>query len=230
MMKVLVVDDELPIRQWLASVLRNMQVPKVEVTGIAANGEQALAMYHEQQPDVILADITMPVLDGISLLKIIREESTDTEVVFLTCHEDFAYAREAIANAASDYILKTEVTSQRLSEILLKIQNNRNKRRGQYSMHEWVDIQTQQEHFLKYLLNNAGKESEEELEQQLKMHHILMSKAGMFANAFYKTDFPGDAMMESASGLLDARVGNVVYFPYSAEIGIVLGNFWRHLP
>ena len=224
MMKVLVVDDELPIRQWLASVLRNMREPKVEVTGVAANGEQALAMYHEQKPDVILADITMPVLDGISLLKIIREESFDTEVVFLTCHEDFSYAREAIANAASDYILKTEITPQRLSELLLKIQNSKDNRRNRHSVHEWVDIQTQQEHFLKYLLKAAEVQTEQELEHQLNAHHIHLSKEGMFANAFYKTSSPGDEMQENAVGILDERVGHVVYFPYSAEIGIVLGN------
>lgn len=103
-LKALLVDDEV-------NILRNLQaiIPweslDIEIYD-AKNGVQALEMAAEVKPDLILSDIRMPVMDGITLLQKVREQELACEVILLTGYQDFEYARSGIRLAARDYILK----------------------------------------------------------------------------------------------------------------------------
>lgn len=98
------VDDEV-------NILRNLQaiIPweslNIEIYD-AKNGVQALETALEVKPDLILSDIRMPIMDGITLLQKLREQELPCEVILLTGYQDFEYARSGIRYAARDYILK----------------------------------------------------------------------------------------------------------------------------
>ena len=118
-MKILVVDDEILIREWLLFCLKGN--PDVDIVGCAANGEQAMAMVQNLAPDVVLTDIKMPVMDGIELLKKIKEFNEEITVILLTAYNEFEYARQAIREGAREYMLKTEISNESLNEMLKKI-------------------------------------------------------------------------------------------------------------
>ena len=105
MYRLLIVDDERAICNGLRSYFPWEQVG-FEVAGTAENGKKALTFLEENQVDVVLSDISMPVLDGIGLVKSLREQGSQIPVVFLSAYREFDYARQAMRYGVTDYILK----------------------------------------------------------------------------------------------------------------------------
>lgn len=119
MLKVLLVDDEPFILQGL-EVLIDWEEEDFEITGTAHDGREALEFLKNHNVDLILADINMPVVSGLELLKKIREENiSNAFFVILSGYADFSYAREAIKYKCTDYILKP-VEKEQLLETLRK--------------------------------------------------------------------------------------------------------------
>mgnify|MGYP005799360771 FL=1 len=107
-MKIMVVDDEPLINQYIVQCIRNAD-PESEIVGAVTSGAKALKKLEETPADLVFADITMPKMDGIELLKEIKKRDPSISVIMLTCHDDFEYARAAMQNRASNYILKNAV-------------------------------------------------------------------------------------------------------------------------
>lgn len=105
MLKVLLVDDEAPILNNLKRVLP-WQEMGMEVVGMARSGMDALRIAEEEQPDLVLSDIRMPVMDGLTFVGKLRELGLDSEVLLLTGYQEFDYAREAIRLGVKEYICK----------------------------------------------------------------------------------------------------------------------------
>lgn len=120
MYKVLIVDDEEPARETFNYLIDWGKTP-FQICKFANNGKDALEKYELLKPDLIITDIQMPVMDGLELIKRIRERNKSQKFVILTCHEDFEYAREAIKLGVSDYLLKDLLTPQDLYGLLEKI-------------------------------------------------------------------------------------------------------------
>ena len=107
MLKVLIVEDEQYIAQGL-SMLIDWESCGYEIAGTVYNGQDAIDFLQDTQVDLILSDIKMPVMDGITLLKRIREEEiSEAFFVILSGYGDFAYAQQAIKYKCTDYILMT---------------------------------------------------------------------------------------------------------------------------
>lgn len=105
MNRVLIVDDERFVRMGIASNTDWKSVD-CELVGEAVNGQDGFAKALKLHPDLIITDIRMPEMDGIEMVRRIREEQMDIKVIFLTAYEEFSYAQQAIRLKASDYILK----------------------------------------------------------------------------------------------------------------------------
>lgn len=104
-LSVLLVDDEINIVQNLKQVIP-WEAMGIEVIGLAQNGVEALEYITEEGPDLLFTDIRMPVMDGITLLKHVREVNKHCDILILTGYQDFDYARSALQYGAKDYILK----------------------------------------------------------------------------------------------------------------------------
>jgi len=102
--RVLIVDDHDVVRQGLTMYLK--LDPEIEVVGEAANGEEAVAMAQELRPDVVLMDLLMPVMDGISATEAIRRDLPDVEVIALTSVLEDASVTGAVRAGAIGYLLK----------------------------------------------------------------------------------------------------------------------------
>ena len=129
--RVLIVDDEFRIGMLIKKLIRWEEFP-LECADIVDNGEAAFHIIKEREPDIVITDIRMPVLNGIELVKRIVEEKEDIIIVLVSGYSDFSYAQSAIRLGVSDYILKPVVPSelQRMLEGLeerLKVQYWRNR-------------------------------------------------------------------------------------------------------
>lgn len=103
-MKLLIADDELFIRKGLLSL--DWGSINVTVCGAAQDGNEALDLARHTKPDIILSDISMPAIDGISLAREILSENSDCRIIFLSGYSDFQYAKAALSIGVFDYILK----------------------------------------------------------------------------------------------------------------------------
>lgn len=118
MLKVLIVDDEILIRVGLKSCI-DWERHGFEIVGMAEDGEKALEIVREKQPDIMLTDIKMPGMDGLELIKRIKEQYPRMKFIVLTCYNEMNYIKQAMQLGAEDYILKLSVQP----EILLQIMN-----------------------------------------------------------------------------------------------------------
>ncbi|MBD2728203.1 response regulator transcription factor [Nostoc sp. FACHB-892] len=104
MIKVLLVDDQGLIRQGLRALLE--LEPDLEIVGEAENGEQAINLVIEFQPDVVLLDIRMPIMDGVAATREIQKRFAKTKILVLTTFDDDEYVSAALQNGAMGYLLK----------------------------------------------------------------------------------------------------------------------------
>jgi two-component system response regulator AlgR len=102
MLRILIIDDELPARNRLRRMLA--EVPAVHVAGEAASGQEALSLIPLKEPDVLLLDISMPGLDGMTLAQMLQEQASPPAVIFCTAWSDKAV--EAFECDAVDYLVK----------------------------------------------------------------------------------------------------------------------------
>lgn len=120
MLQVLLVDDEPFILQGLR-VLIDWKKEGFEIAGSVSNGQEALDFIRNKKVDLVIADIKMPVMDGLTLLETIRKQKlSDAYFVILSGYADFSYAQEAIRNHCTEYILKP-VDKDGLIEVLHKV-------------------------------------------------------------------------------------------------------------
>ena len=104
MISIVVTDDHAVVREGLRKFLELDS--ELEVIGEAANGEEAVRLAKDLQPDVVLMDLLMPVMDGITAIKTLREQTPDIEVIALTSVLEDASVVGAVRAGATGYLLK----------------------------------------------------------------------------------------------------------------------------
>lgn len=120
MLRIVVVDDEAPIREWLVYSIEKQGMP-FEVVATAASGEEAVSVIFEHKPDVVLTDIKMPGMDGMELMREVHQMLPYTMFIVLTNYADFSYAKQAITCGAKEYLLKSELRGKDLAAALGKV-------------------------------------------------------------------------------------------------------------
>lgn len=105
MYKVLIVDDEHMIKRSLNKLISESGYG-FTVVGEAGDGQEALELALEKTPDLILTDISMPVMDGLELIRECRTRQLPCEIVILSGYGEFEYARQALRSNVADYLLK----------------------------------------------------------------------------------------------------------------------------
>ena len=111
--RVLIADDH----RILAEGVRSLVEPEFEVVGIVDDGRELVEAAKQLQPDVIVADISMPSLNGIEAAVQLRDSGVTSKIVFLTQHREVAYARRAIEAGAAGFVLKHSVATELVTAI-----------------------------------------------------------------------------------------------------------------
>ena len=133
-LKVFLVDDESVIREGLRDNIPWQQYG-YRFIGEAGDGEMALPLIRRERPDVIITDIKMPFMDGLSLCHIVKQELPDTKIIIMSGYDDFEYARQAIKEGVEQYLLKP-ITRSALAKALAEVK-------------EKIDSEMEQKNYLK---------------------------------------------------------------------------------
>ena len=104
MIRVLICDDQTVVREGLAAILGTD--PEIEVAGLASNGREALDLVQEAQPDVVLMDLKMPVMNGVQTTQHLRRAYPEVNVLVLTTYADDQWVLDAVRAGAAGYLLK----------------------------------------------------------------------------------------------------------------------------
>ena len=119
MYKLIIVDDEYSTRNGLKICIHWFDYG-IEVAGEAENGNKGLELADRVRPDIVLTDVKMPGMDGIEMVKRLKERHPDTKIVFISGYDDIEYLKSAMKMDAVDYILKP-VNLQELTTVIEKI-------------------------------------------------------------------------------------------------------------
>ena len=136
MLKIFLAEDEVIVRETIKRMIpwENLGF---ELVGEAADGEMALPLLIRQQPDLLITDIKMPFMDGLTLARLAKKEVPGLKVVILSGYDDFNYAKQAINIGVEDYLLKP-ITKNALIERLTEIRSR------------YEDEKTQREYYEKF--------------------------------------------------------------------------------
>ena len=130
MFQTLLVDDDFLVRSYLKT-LDSWEKEGYEVVRDVQDGEEALEVMNQEKIDIVVTDISMPLMDGIELIKAVKKNWPEVSVIVLSCHDDFEYVKEAMRLGADEYILKNTLDENSLLEVLEKA--NRGKKGKDYT-------------------------------------------------------------------------------------------------
>ncbi len=120
MIRIVVIDDEYMVVEGLKALIARQQ-PLYQVVGWAYDGNEGLSVIRDTQPDIVITDIRIPGMDGLSLIETAREFCPDTAFVVISGYTEFEYARRALSLGVKGYIDKP-VSREKLSEVLRRIE------------------------------------------------------------------------------------------------------------
>ena len=130
MLKIFLAEDEVVVRQTIKRMIPWEELG-FELVGEAADGEMALPLLIRQQPDLLITDIKMPFMDGLTLARLAKKEIPGLKVVILSGYDDFNYAKQAIGIGVEDYLLKPITKNaliERLSEIRSRYEHEKTQK------------------------------------------------------------------------------------------------------
>ncbi len=192
MFKLLIVDDEMLVRMGLKTTI---DWPKLgfQIAGEADNGLKALEVARTIRPDLVLTDIRMPKMDGLTLMKALKKELPRTKILILSCYQDFDYVREALQLGALDYIPKLSMQVEELERVMLRakavLEEEAEQERaadGAWETERYRSLREMQGHFFQDLLKGALNEAE--LPERLLRLKLRLAESGLYAAVCLRVD------------------------------------------
>ncbi|WP_310603370.1 response regulator [Anaerosporobacter sp.] len=207
MMKMLVVEDETILREGICLV-GDWEKYNIEISGAVSNGKEALEQIAINQPDIILTDVVMPIMDGIELTKRVYEQYPQIRVILLSGHEEFEFVKKAMQYKASDYLLKP-AKIEKLIEVLSKVCDEIETERKRLAEEERLQKKLEQstpilrEQYMNQLL--VGMEYEEEhIQGQFEFLNIDLDTKNI-AVLLCEMDMEAEKRMQSRIAMLQLR-------------------------
>ncbi|HHW31700.1 MAG TPA: response regulator [Clostridiaceae bacterium] len=192
MINVMIVDDEVDIL-YGAQMIIDWNKLGFNLCGLCNNSYEALEVFRRNLPDIVITDIRMPDIDGLTLAKLIKQECNDTKVIILSGYDDFNYAKTAISIGVSGYLLKP------LDEIELSILLNKLKEEitlQKVSTHTDIKVDNALNHkIISQLLSSNTLDSKQIKNLRLKRVQLIIAKPdtpfliGVIENSKFEEDF-----------------------------------------
>lgn len=210
MYKILIADDEPDILQGLRCII-NWDEHGIEIAGEAENGADALRFITESPVDILLTDIRMPKLDGLSLIQQLKKDGRDIRCIILSGYDDFKYIKEALKLGIENYLLKP-VNREELSATLLgtidKIESERNIKIGR---HQGLAI-FRENIYYRWI---AGSIGEDELKEKaalagidLEYEYFTVAILRLLSKKGYESDKPFDIDLHCVKEICESVCGS----------------------
>lgn len=184
MIKIAIVDDEIIFRQYLRTTI-DWASYGFEICFEEKNGLDALVQVEVHKPDIILSDINMPFMDGLTFATKIKEKYPEIVTVLITGHNEFEYAKKAIKLGVQDYILKPFEKKELLST-LLDIKEKIQLKRSEKYMKEEVDA-FKKHNLFSILIYNNNEFTDDDMKEKLKDYNFF-NKTLLFQVAVVEVD------------------------------------------
>lgn len=176
MYHVLLVDDE-PLVRLRIKALTDWEKHGYTITGEASDGTEALRMLEQSEFDILLIDINMPGMDGITLIREMKGRNIESQVLMLSAYNDFHFVREAFTLGAIDYVMKNEVSVEKLLSLFQKCRDNL-KNRAIQKKHQHISYRVEHAQLVEELL---CKEVTPELKERIKTVNLCLSEKNLVA-------------------------------------------------
>ncbi len=202
-MRVVIADDEEKVCQLIYNLVDWVAI-EMEVVGIGHNGIEAFELVKQLQPDLLITDIRMPGYDGLELIRLVKEEKTDIDIIIISGYRHFEYAQKAIRYGVGDYLLKP-IKKEELIATLNDIKEKYKFRKEQLSTEERLklrlknDIEKIRSNLFTEILFKSNKTVEilhpiDRENQEINLHKIndkyyYHFQAGYFQTGIVKIDF-----------------------------------------
>ncbi|MBD2843979.1 response regulator [Paenibacillus sp. IB182496] len=225
-MKVLVVDDELPIREGLKAL--PWEEHQFHLAGESRNGKEAYKRCLSDPIDILITDIAMPVMNGLELIRSLKESKPNIQCILLTCYSDFDYAREAVSLGACDYLVKGMYREEEFWIVLDKARSRLVKERALHATAAALASPSAEQHpDYRYEIEQAIQYIDDHLGSSLQVQYIA-AHVGLSSNYFgklfhkvtgdYYQDYVKRKRMERAAELL--RQTSLKIYEISEMVGI----------
>lgn len=169
MYKVVIIDDEPIIVEGLAKVI-DWKKYNCVLAGTAEDGASGIQTIRKERPDMIITDISMPGMDGLTMIAALKSEFSDMEICILTGFRDFDYAQKAITLGVTRYLLKPSKFGQ-IEEALETMTHNLKKKEPSY-LRDKKDENVQEEGASSFIVNNAMEYMEKHYEEHLTLSEV----------------------------------------------------------
>lgn len=235
--QVLIADDEPIIREGIHESI-DWHSLGMEVMGLAEDGVEALEMIEQQAVDIVLVDMNMPIMDGITFIQSLREKSKDSRCVIITGYDEFGYAQKAIRLGVDEYILKP-VDPTELEKVLHRIKLSLDEKQKQQEERESASEHVKRKRdILREQLGQdwiQGRLTEAEISRQLHLlalpptqpvNLLVIRWPEMHTTMALLTERDRHLYMYAIKNIAEELLGNVeaLIFKYAADL--IVGITW----
>ncbi|MBO4636794.1 MAG: response regulator [Clostridiales bacterium] len=213
--KVFICEDESIVREGLRDMIP-WEKYGFEFVGDAPDGEMALPMIRSLKPDVLITDITMPFMDGLSLCRVVMSELPDIKIIIISGYSDFEYARQAISLGVEQYLLKPvtkadmikviEEVKQKISEASEQ-QNYISKYEQEFKKFERFSHRA----FFEKLVE--GSMSVQQIYEQANELHLNLSANGYNLVIYTVRDAEQSSYADDAANVMESLFGHFMQYP-----------------
>ncbi|MGV1098461.1 response regulator [Thiovibrio sp. JS02] len=219
-LKVLVADDHAVVRDGISRLL--FDHPEMELAGEAVDGMDVVLKARQMKPDIVLLDISMPSLNGLEALPLVKEAAPATRVVVLSMYDKEAYVFKALAAGATGYVLKTDSGGE-VTEAILRVAS------GQYYLSPKINAEV----IRKYLnpvqeekRESSGYDSLSEREQQVFRLVVEGYSSKDIAHMLYLSPRTVEKHRSNIVRKLDIHEP-MALVRYAVKIGVIDPELWR---
>ncbi|WP_026674152.1 response regulator transcription factor [Alkalihalobacterium bogoriense] len=238
--KVLIADDEIIIREGIREVV-SWESINLKVVDEAEDGEEALELAVQHDIDILLADLNMPIMNGLTLIKAIRKQLPNCKIIIITGHDEFRYAQEAVRLNVTDYIMKP-VDPLQLTAVLEKVslqlekEQKQRKQMDLASKHIEKNIPLFREHFFMDWIE--GRITQENIGAQLEFLHLpnelpkqlgMIRWADMEKNASLVTEKERDEILCKVENIIREQLLTYTHVIFRQERDMVVTILWEEV-
>lgn len=245
MYKVMLVDDDYPVLELLSEAI-DWERLGLEIVGLHGNGAAALEAAEADMPDILITDIGMPQMDGLELVRRLKEKKPHLLVAILTCHSEFAYAKRAIELQVQDYIVMDTLVPGDLLPVLERFVGNLNEERElNLERHRLLHMVDQSREAMREQWVHRALErpmlQPESWSRELQSFglpvedRVLLPALGFLGDLqtarrrFSSDDILKFAVTNVTDEVLQQEGAEAVWFPYSSRLWFSLHSFRRTL-
>lgn len=215
LIKVFITEDESIVREGLRDSIP-WERYGFEFAGDAPDGEMALPMIRKLKPHILITDIKMPFMDGLSLSRIVSREFPDMKIIILSGYSDFEYARKAIEINVDQYLLKPITKASMIKALEQTRQKILEEQEQKDSLHRYEEEIEKLETYSKRSFFEAlveGRLSVQEIYEEAEKRNLNLDAEGFNFVVFTVQEGDGGAYSDAAEQVLDRILSSFLRFP-----------------